>query len=85
MFKQTQIVSKIKTGVFYPLEYSSGKQNLLKEKIKHGLSFPVRQQRRKDLLGSVEMMKEACQKQNFATFLEEMIPIGKKLKNLLLY
>lgn len=62
--------SKINIGVFYPLEYSLGKQTLLKEKNKTWIVIPGEvQQRRKDLLGSVEMMKEACQKNKNLLFI----------------
>ena len=67
--------SKIKIGVFYPLEYTSGKQNLTKDKNKTWIVIPGEvQQRRKDLLGSVKMMKEAYQKNKNLLF----IFLGKK-------
>lgn len=62
--------SKIKLGVFYPLEYSRGTQNIIKEKDKVWIVIPGEvQQRRKDLLGSIEMIENACQKNKNLQFI----------------
>ena len=70
LLNKLQIPSKIKVGVFYPFEYPKGSQNILKEKGQVWIVIPGEvQQRRKDLLGSIEIMKKSCQKNKELRFI----------------